>query len=310
MTSNRLRSLAVTAICGLIAITVSLHPANAAQPEQTIVLPGARSAEGIAGDGGKTFFAGELFTGDIFRGNIRTGEVAKFIDAPAGLMATGLRVDPHHGLLFVAGAFDGTARVYNSSTGALVRSYQLADPTQAPTMINDVAVTNDGAWFTDSYRAQLYFIPVTRQGPGEATTLGLTGPAADLSGAFNNNGIQAADGGRTLIVAHSGNGLLNTVDPVTGASTTVEGVSVPNVDGILLQGRTLWAVQNFSNQISEVRLNGDLSSGAIEDTITSGSFEVPTTVALLGNRLAVVNAKFDTGLPPTAAEYEVVVVNR
>ena len=88
------------------------------------------------------------------------------------------------------------------------------------------------------------------------------------------------------------------------------GVTTPNVDGILLEGRTLWAVQNFSNQISTFRLSGDLSSGSLTKVITSDAFQVPTTVARFGDRLAVVNAKFDTGLPPTASEYEVVVVDR
>jgi hypothetical protein len=38
-------------------------------------------------------------------------------------------------------------------------------------------------------------------------------------------------------------------------------------------------------------------------------FQVPTTAARFGSRLAVVNAKFDTGFPPTADQYEVVVVD-
>jgi hypothetical protein len=48
----------------------------------------------------------------------------------------------------------------------------------------------------------------------------------------------------------------------------------------------------------------------IEKVITSSQFEVPTTVARHGNSLAVVNAKFDTGFPPTATQYEAVIVNR
>jgi hypothetical protein len=36
--------------------------------------------------------------------------------------------------------------------------------------------------------------------------------------------------------------------------------------------------------------------------------QIPTTAARFGGRLAVVNAKFDTGIPPTADQYEVVVV--
>ena len=95
-----------------------------------------------------------------------------------------------------------------------------------------------------------------------------------------------------------------------GASAVITGVSVPNVDGILLDGPRLWAVQNADNKITEVRLSPDLTSGTVDKAITNSLFEFPTTVARHGNRLAVVNAKFDTGFPPTAAHYEAVIVDR
>jgi hypothetical protein len=44
--------------------------------------------------------------------------------------------------------------------------------------------------------------------------------------------------------------------------------------------------------------------------ITGPLFQIPTTAARFGRRLAVVNAKFDTGIPPTADQYEVVLVDR
>jgi hypothetical protein len=50
------------------------------------------------------------------------------------------------------------------------------------------------------------------------------------------------------------------------------------------------------------------SRGAVR-TITDDAFEVPTTVARWGNRLATVNVKFDSGFPPTAATFEVVEVS-
>ena len=46
----------------------------------------------------------------------------------------------------------------------------------------------------------------------------------------------------------------------------------------------------------------------VEEVITSELFQVPTTAARFGSLLAVVNAKFNTGFPPTATQYEVVVV--
>jgi sugar lactone lactonase YvrE len=292
----------------LVAMVAAVAvPAAASRPAEVIVLPGATSAEGIAAGRGATFYAGDLFAGDIFRGNIRRGTAKLFIDAPDGRMAVGMAADLRHDLLFVAGGFTGQGYVYDLRTGGTVAAYQFATP--PATVINDVAVTRRGAWFTDSVQGQLYFVPVSRAGvPGQTfSTLALSGPAADTSGEFNLNGIQATANGKTLIVAHSTNGQLYTVDPRTGASATIAGVSVPDVDGIVLNGRRLWAVQN-TNQVTRIRLRRHLTSGVVEKVITSDLFQVPTTAALFGRRLAVVNAKFDTGLPPTAKQYEVVLV--
>jgi sugar lactone lactonase YvrE len=310
-TANRgprvVRLRRATVLLLLLALVAAVAvPAAASRPTQVIVLPGATSAEGIAAGRGATFYAGDLFAGDIFRGNIRRGTAELFIDAPAGRMAVGMAADLRHDLLFVAGGFTGQGYVYDLDTGATVASYQFATP--PATVINDVAVTKRGAWFTDSLQAQLYFVPVSRAGiPGPSRTLALSGPAADTSGEFNLNGIAATANGKTLIVAHSANGQLHRVDPRTGASATIAGVSVPQVEGIVLAGRRLWAVQN-TNQVTRIRLRPDLSSGVVEEVITSPLFQVPTTAARFGRRLAVVNAKFDTGIPPTADQYEIVLV--
>jgi hypothetical protein len=157
-------------------------PAAAARPAQVIVLPGATSAEGIAAGGSATFYAGDLFAGDIFRGNLQRGTAERFIDAPAGRMAAGMAANVAHDLLFVAGGFTGQAYIYDTATGATVASYQFGTP--GGSLINDVALTKDGAWFTDSFLAQLYFVPVSRAGDPAPTfrTLALTGPRPPSSG--------------------------------------------------------------------------------------------------------------------------------
>jgi sugar lactone lactonase YvrE len=216
--------------------------------------------------------------------------------------------DIEHDLLFVAGGFTGQGYVYSTRTGATVATYQFGAANSA--LINDVTLTKEGAWFTDSFQPKLYFVPIDEAGvPGSLRTVQLTGPAAEISGDFNVNGIQATPNGKTLIVAHSANGELYTVDPVGGASASITGVSVPNVDGIVLLGRQLWAVQN-SNQVTRVQLSPDLASGSAEAVITSDLFQVPSTAARFGDRLGVINAKFDTGFPPTADHWEVVLVRR
>ena len=149
-------------------------PAAASQPAEVILLPGASSAEGIAAAGDGIFYAGDFLRGDIFRGDVRRGTAELFIDAPEGRMAVGMAADLPHHLLFVAGGF-GQAHVYDTRTGATVASYQFADP--AASIVNDVTVTKDGAWFTDSLQAQLYFVPVSRAGvPGPFRTLGAQRP--------------------------------------------------------------------------------------------------------------------------------------
>ena len=240
----------------LVFLAVLAGPAAIARPAEVIVLPGASSAEGIAAGRGATFYAGDLFAGDIFRGNLQRGTAELFIDAPDGRMAVGMAADLAHDLLFVAGGFTGQGYVYDLRTGATVASYQFAAP--GTSLVNDVAVTKDGAWFTDSFHARLYFVPVTRAGVPAPTfrTLAVSGPAAAISplpDVPNLNGIQATPNGKTLIVAHSANAQLYTVDPATGASAAIAGVSVPNVDGIVLEAGRLWAVQNFSNQVSRIR---------------------------------------------------------
>ena len=309
----RTRSAAVLVAATLGLVLTAVPPAAATS--DVIVLPDASSAEGIAKGEGDTFYAGDLFRGDIFRGDLGDRTAELFIDAPDGRLALGMSAELRHDLLFVAGGFTGQAYVYDLDSGATVATYQFAPPSQpdapAPTtLINDVTVTRDGAWFTDSLRGVLFFVPVDRDGePGEFRTLTLQGPAADTSGDFNLNGIAAVRHGRTLIVAHSANGELYTVDPGTGESAEIAGVSVPGVDGIVVRGRHLWAVQGSSNQITELRLTRNLTVGSVVEVITDEAFHTPSTAIHFDCSLAVVNAHFDSGFPPTADQYEVVLVD-
>jgi hypothetical protein len=308
--------LATTFALSVAAVpSAEAAPPDGAAPPDVIVLPGASSAEGIARGEDATFYAGDLLRGDIFRGDLEARTAELFIDAPDGRLALGMSVDRRHDLLFVAGGFTGQAYVYDLASGETVATYQFAPPSppdaESPTtLVNDVTVTWEGAWFTDSRRAQLYFVPVSLGGqPGEFRTLALQGPAADTSGDINLNGIAAADCGRsTLIVAHTTNGELYTVNPATGDSAEISGLSLPSVDGIVVKGQHLWAVQN-TNQVTDARLSGDLTAGTVEEVITDDDFQTPSTAIHYDGHLAVVNAKFDTGFPPTADQYEVVLVD-
>ncbi|MET4137300.1 SMP-30/gluconolactonase/LRE family protein [Pseudarthrobacter sp. PvP090] len=304
---------------GILALAAFLVPAPLATADRAdrgdrtpvISLPGATGAEGIAAGEGSTFFAGDLPNGNIFRGDIDDGKAKLFITAPEGRAAVGMKVDRENDLLFVAGGATGQAYVYDLETKKTVKVYDLA-PAGA-SFINDVTLTRDGAWFTNSRAGELYRIPIGRDGtPGDARALALEAPAGTVDEGFNLNGIATADDGDRLIVAHTGRGALYLVDPDDGSNklikvTDTSGAPVPmtNVDGIVVRNGTLWAVQNFLNQVSRIELNGSLGKGEVQEVITSENFDVPTTAALFGNTLALVNAKFAT---PGATSFEVVLV--
>ncbi len=301
------------AVGGFIALLALLLPtavpAGASTPskDDVIVLRGATSAEGIAAGGGSTFYAGELLTGDIFRGDIHDGKAKRFIDVPEGRMAVGMKADTRNDLLFVAGGTTGKAYVYNTDTRKQVKEYDLA-----PGFINDVTLSGDGAWFTNSAAPELYFVPVSGRGElggaADVETLKVGGEAGRplQPGQFGFNGIAAADDDDVLIVAHTQNQALYAVDPDTGKSNRIKGPDLQFVDGILVKDRTVWAVQNMANQVSRLKLSENFSSFRVKDVITSKHFNIPTTVARFGDTLAAVNAKF--GQQPPPAQYEAVLV--
>lgn len=283
---------------------------EAGEAADVIALPNGFQPEGVAAGSDGRIFVGSLRDGDIWQGDL-DGEGAVLVDAPDGRISVGLAVDDEHGRVFAAGGPTGQAFVYDSTTGEDLAALSLTPPDEG-TFVNDVVVTPDGAWFTDSQRPVLYLVPFEDDGTlGAVEPLELQGPAADVSGQFNLNGITASADGSTLIVVHSGRGELMTVDPETGESAVIdlgEEAPVPNGDGILLDGDTLWVVQNFLNQVARVEVADDLAGGEVVDTLTSEEFRIPTTVAVVDDRLVVVNARFDIEEPSADDEYELVVL--
>jgi sugar lactone lactonase YvrE len=283
----------------LLAPLLVTTPARAQAFPTSIPVPVDFQPEGLAMGAGSTFYVGSMRTGDIYRGDLRSGQGAVFVHAPAGRAALGLVVDVPRQLLFAAGGVTGAAYVYSTVTGAPVATLQLAQA--GSSLINDVVVTRDAAWFTNSFAPVLYRVPLSPTGAvGTPTAVDVTGPGATTTQGINLNGIVATPDDSTLIVSHSDLGALFTIDPATGASAqiAVDGLTAGTVDGIRLQGRTLWVVENFVNTLVGVTLSPDLRSGTITTTISEDAFHVPTAVVRHGNRLALVNARFDLGFPP------------
>ena len=175
--------------------------------------------------------------------------------------------------------------------------------------MNDVVVTKRAAWFTDSMRAFLYKVPIGHNGRlGTPRAVPLTGDIVYQSG-FNVNGIDATRNGRTLVIVQSNTAKLFKVNRRGKARQIDLGGSTVTGDGLLLDGRTLYAVvRSPGDGIVVIRLRHDLRSGTVLRTITSDDFAGPTTVDDFGNRLYAVNARF--GPPPPPDEYWVTEVRK
>jgi sugar lactone lactonase YvrE len=289
----------LTLLAGLVLFAVAPASATNSWPE-TIPLPTGFQPEGIDVGDGHTFYVGSIPTGAVYRGDLRTGEGRILVPAQAGRAAIGL--DFADKRLFVAGGPTGRAWVYDARTGATLASYQLA--AGPPTFVNDVVVTGDAAWFTESQGAVLYRVPIAPDGTlgsqADVETVPLTGDFT-LAPGFNVNGIDATPQGDTLVIVQSNLGRLYTVDPTSGEADLIElaGGDVMLGDGILLDAKTLYVVQNRLNRVAVVRLRPDLSSGTITGHLTDPDLDVPTTIAEFGRALYTVNARFGVEDPAT-----------
>jgi sugar lactone lactonase YvrE len=268
--------------------------------------------EGVVTGRGPIIYSGSRANGGIYAADLRTGEGSIIVPGQPGRIAVGLSFDERTNYIFVSGGATGMAYVYDATTGEEVAVFTLTSG--VPTFINDVIVTRDAAYFTNSQRAEIYRVALGPGGSvptdGSFETIMLTGDYQQVGG-FNLNGIEATPNGKSLIVVQSATGFLFEVDPETGVATRIDlgDVVLANGDGLLLQGSKLYVVQNRLNQIAVIDLASDLSSGTLVDTITNSNFDVPTTVAAFGNRLYAVNARFSTPATPSTT-YNIVQVTR
>jgi hypothetical protein len=288
----------VTPLLSAAVVSLLVAPAMAAPRPSSIPLPDDFQPEGIAVGEGNTFYVGSLIDGDIYRGDLRSGEGALFVDVE-DRVAAGMLVDKARDWLVVAGGGTGHAWVYDTDDGSTAADIVLGEP--GVTFANDVAITKDALYFTDTFAPTIYRVPIQADGTFGATeSITVTGPAA-ATGGFGLNGIDSTHRG-WLIVNHTDLGILALVDPATGVSQEIPLSGPPlaagTLDGLQLEGRTVWVVQNFANSVARVRLSPDLTSGEVVEVITSDLFRVPTTVARHGSTLALVNARFDLGFPP------------
>lgn len=273
-------------------------------------LPNGFRPEGIAIGAAPYAYFGSLGTGDVYRASLASG-AGRVVVRGLGQdrSAVGLKIDAR-GRLFIAGGYSKEIRVADVRTGEYVAQYAPA----GSAMVNDVVLTPGAAWFTDSFRPQLYRLPLGKDGrPGEPATVPLTGEWEQGPG-FTANGIERTPDGRALLVANTvaGGGGLMRVDPRTGEARAVDigALKLPNADGLLRLGRLLYVVQQVQSAVDVIRLNESGSKGRAVARITDpGRFRIPTTAAAWGDRIYLPNARFDVDpLPDT--EYDVVSVRK
>jgi sugar lactone lactonase YvrE len=275
------------------ASAASATPASAWPSE--FPLPNGFLPEGIAIGSKPYAYMGSRANGAVYRTDLRTGEGQVIYEGETGTVANGLKLD-HDGLLYIAGAANGTARIVDSRTGRLVTTYQLTAMTQ---FINDVVLLGNRAWFTDSRAAVLYGVP--RGGTGEVRTLSLSGDWVQTPNAINANGLVATPDGRGLIVVNGSSGKLYRVALETGEATEIAlsgAGDVGNGDGLVRMGHTLYVVQNRRNIVTVFDLDAKVTTATLSGTITDPRFDVPTTAARFGDRLYLVNARFTSPQTP------------
>jgi len=281
------------------------------------VLPGEQVfPEGVAyrSDTGD-FYVGSTTDGTVFRGNVEGGskEAEVFLEPESDgrTTAIGMEVD-EEGRLYIAGGDTGRIFVYDTESADQIR--RLDTPDAEATFLNDVAVTPDGdAYFTDSMRPVLFRVTSTGDGVGDAEPwLNFEGTPAEYEEGFNFNGIDATEDGRYLVAVKSNTGELFRIDTESKevVEINLEGETLANGDGLLLDGRTVYVVRNEQGLIVPVKLSGEYISGEVGEPFTDPSFAFPTTIAKANGRLLVVNSQFDKRegepeLPFTVSSVEV-----
>ena len=115
-------------------------------------------------------------------------------------------------------------------------------------------------------------------------------------GSFNLNGIVATPDGRYLLTVQSNTGNLYRINIEDKKVSKVDlgGETLTQGDGLVLTGNTLYVIRN-QGFVTKISLDEKFKSGKVEGDTPVPSPEAqdfPTTGALVGGRLLVVNSQF------------------
>jgi hypothetical protein len=252
--------------------------------------------EGVATrGGGKVFFVGATGDGTIYRGTVDNPTVTEFIPGAAGKSAIGMKV--RGGKLYVAGGATGKIYVYSLRTKELLGTFD----TGSGGFLNDLVVTGQGVFVTDSFRPTLWRVTRAQLRAGSGTPQAIpVGPEIAYSTGFNLNGIVAR--GRELIVVQSNTGNLFRIDLKQGGTSReihqIASDPVPGGDGMLLDRGRLIVVQGSPAGLLFLKLKHHASTAKLVATQTDPTLRGPSTVARARHLYLVVNADFATNTTP------------
>lgn len=293
-------TLVATATFGAL---MAFTPAWAQSGVRILPLPEAAAyPEGVTVDPATgAIYTNSANTGVVFRIDPETGAVVQVAD-PLGLgdssparpvsVALGLKADGQ-GRLWVAGARTGSMHVVDIATGQ--RLARFATP-QGPWLINDVALTSDAAYFTDTLRPLLW--RVSRDSIADAVLepwLSFEGTVLEYGEDPNLNGIVATPDGRYLIVVLMKTGRLYRIDARTREVTAIDtgDSALDGGDGLALVGRRLFLVRQSAGEVVALDLSIDLTAAVEAKRIKPTELAWPATVAVRGDRLIVANSQLN-----------------
>lgn len=299
-------------LCGLIEPT-----ARGAIVERTTIDGANAFPEGIAIDTRDgSAYVGSSTEGHLWR--IAPGaQQAQMLQAGGAVgrqAAYGMKVDAV-GRLWVAGGAQGSVAIVDLASASTLAV--LKGPPGTHTFLNDLVLAADGyAYVTDSLSP---VILRTRHSGGPP---GALEPWLDLSGTslrhhpneLNLNGIVASPDGRWLLAVQLVTGQLWRIDTKSRAVDEVRVEGLPpgglrNGDGLVLQGKDLYVLRNQDNEVVRLALAEGWSSARAVQRITDPRLRFPTTAAVTGGNLMVVNGQLNKLKdPPPLLPFDVVKV--
>jgi Cu-Zn family superoxide dismutase len=123
---------------------------------------------------------------------------------------------------------------------------------------------------------------------------------------INANGIVATPDGKYVLVVQYTDGTLFRVRLSDKKVTQVDlgGYRLISGDGMVLSGKSdLYVVRPFGSLVAKLRLNAGYDRARLVSETTNPDFHGPTTAAIAGDRLLVVNSQFSG--PPSSPPWTV-----